>query len=134
MNLWTNHLVSTQYIDSIYHSNKPSLNKVDIHEINFHRDGPKISIRINLNDYPENPPKKWVTQKFNTVQLTLSLIGIEDVKLSGWIDTNYIADIKIEKIDGKIHMNLNSDNLKLIARASFIDIESILAYTKVSVE
>mgnify|MGYP003365298543 CR=1 FL=1 len=58
MNLWTNHLVSTQYIDSIYHSNKPGLNKVDIHEINFHRDGPKISIRINLNDYPENPPKK----------------------------------------------------------------------------
>lgn len=31
-------------------------------------------------------------------------------------------------------MNLNGDNLKLIARASFIDIESIIAYTKVSVE
>lgn len=56
MKSWTEYLVSSKYIDSIYHENKPSLNNVNIHEIIFHRDGPKISIRMNLNEYPETPP------------------------------------------------------------------------------
>lgn len=130
MKLWTDYLISSKYIDSIYHENKPNLNNVDIHEIIFHRDGPKVSIRMNLNEYPENPPKKWLFQKFNTVQLTLALIDIKEVSMSGWVDTNYIADVKIDKIDEGVCVNLTGINLNLMVRASYIDVESIVAYIK----
>lgn len=63
MKLWTEYLVSSKYIDSIYHENKPSLNNVDIHEIIFHRDGPKVSIRMSLNEYPETPSQEVVFSK-----------------------------------------------------------------------
>ncbi|RJT46685.1 Imm50 family immunity protein [Rahnella woolbedingensis] len=130
MKLWTDYLVDSQHIDSIYHDDKPSLNNVDIHEIIFHRDGPKISIRMNLNEYPSSPPKKWVLQKFNTVQLTLTLIDIKDVNMSGWINTNYVADASIEIINDNIFMKLDSVSLKFIAKAKFMDVESIVSYMK----
>lgn len=130
MNLWTDYLVNPQYINSIYHEDKPNLNNVDIHEIVFHRDGPKISIRMNLKEYPNIPPKKWTIQKFNTVQIILTLVDIEYVNMSGWIDTTYTADISIEKIDGVIHFDLNGIDVKLVVKSKFIDIESITAYLK----
>lgn len=131
MKLWTDYLVSSQHIDSIYHTDKPNLNNVDIHEIIFHRDGPKISIRLNLNEYPSHPPKKWVSQKFNTVQITLTFLDIKEMSMSGWINTHYVADIIIEKIDNAICIHVNSTNLKLMVSAKYIDIDSIVAYMKI---
>ena len=113
MKSWTAHLVDSQHIDSIYHADIPDLNEVDIHEIVFNRDGPTISITLNLNEYPINPPQKWVDQKFNTVQVKIALIDIEGVELSGWINTTYIARVDINKTDEKITLNLTSDDLKL---------------------
>lgn len=75
-------------------------------------------------------PKKWFFQKFNTVQLTLTLIDIKEVSMSGWVDTNHIADVKIDKVDGVICVSLNGINLKLNVRANFIDVESMVAYIK----
>ncbi|MFU2316565.1 Imm50 family immunity protein [Rahnella sp. PCH160] len=130
MKPWTDYLVNARHIDSIYHKDKPSLNNVDIHEVIFHRDGPKISIRMNLNEFPTSPPPKWVAQKFNTVQIILTLVDIGDVSMSGWVDTNYIANITIEQVNGKICMNVSNASLKLVIKSSFMDIESVAAYTR----
>ncbi|AVF33731.1 Imm50 family immunity protein [Rahnella sikkimica] len=130
MKPWTDYLVNSKYIDSIYHKDKPSLHNVDIHEVIFHRDGPKISIRMNLNEFPVSPPPKWVEQKFNTVQIILTFVDIYDVSMSGWVDTNYIANLTIEKSNEKVCLNVRSANLNLGIKASFIDIESITAYMR----
>lgn len=130
MKSWTSHLVDSKHIDSIYRADIPVLNEVDIHEIVFNRDGPTISITLNLNEYPINPPQKWVDQKFNTVQIKIALIDIEEVELSGWISTTYIACIDINKIDGKITLNLTGGDLNLSIKARFIDVSSISAYMK----
>lgn len=130
MKSWTDYLVDTRYIDSIYHKDKPNLNNVDIHEVIFHRDGPKISIRMNLNEFPVSPPAKWIAQKFNTVQIILTFVDIEDVSMSGWVDTNYIANITIEQVNGRICVNVSNANLKLVIKSSFMDIESVVAYIR----
>ncbi|WP_448886375.1 Imm50 family immunity protein [Citrobacter telavivensis] len=127
---WTTYLVDSRYIDSIYHTDKPNLNEVDVHEVIFHRDGPKVSIILNLKEYPNAPPAKWVAQKFNTVQIKIALIDIEKVEMSGWIDTTYIACVDIKKTDGKINFNVIGVNLRLSVEAKFMDIESISAYMK----
>ncbi|MFP2424293.1 Imm50 family immunity protein [Pseudescherichia vulneris] len=130
MKPWTDYLIDSKKIDSIYHVDKPSLDEIDVHELIFHRDGPKISIIFNLKEYPSKPPQKWAVQKFNVVQIKLSLIDIECVDMSGWVDTTYTAYVNIHKIDGLIHFNLNGTNLKLSLRAMFMDVESITAYMK----
>ncbi|QMM54207.1 hypothetical protein HVX06_17625 [Enterobacter sp. RHB15-C17] len=130
MKLWTDYLINSQAIDSIYHGDRSTLSSVDIHEIIFHRDGPKISIRLNLNSYPKSPPKKWVMQKFNTVQIVLSLLEIKDVTFSGWVNTNYIANIEIDDMNGEVNIKIDNSALKLNVKAGFLDIESITAYLK----
>lgn len=130
MKSWAAYLVDSKHIESIYHAKIPDLNEVDIHEVTFNRDGPTISITLNLNEYPINPPQKWVVQKFNTVQIKIALIDIEEVELSGWINTTYIARVDINKIDEKITLNLTSGDLKLSIKARFIDVYSISAYIK----
>ncbi|WP_105661044.1 Imm50 family immunity protein [Cronobacter dublinensis] len=84
MGSWTDVLVDKSKVSSIFKEEEPSLCNIDIHEIIFHRDGPKITLRFNLENYPSDPPKKWVLQKFNTVQLQLTALDINEVKFSGW--------------------------------------------------
>lgn len=50
--------------------------------------------------------------------------------MTGWVDTNYIADVKIDEIDGVICVKLNGVNLNLIVRANFIDVESMVDYIR----
>ncbi|WP_060508350.1 Imm50 family immunity protein [Pseudomonas sp. NBRC 111124] len=127
---WFDLLVNAQAIKSIYKDEAPSLRGVDVHSLLLHRDGPKLSIKFNLNDYPSKPPKKWDVQGFNTVQVVLSLLDLRSVSISGWIDTVYVTDLDIGFKDDLVTLSIDSDRLKLTAEASFFDLESISAYAK----
>lgn len=130
MGHWFELLVNSQAVRSIYKDEAPSLKGVDVHSLLLHRDGPKLSIKFNLNDYPSKPPRKWDVQGFNTVQVVLSLLDLRSVSISGWVDTVYLADLDIGFRDGLVTLIVDSDGLKLTAEASFLDLESISAYAK----
>ncbi|CAO95916.1 Imm50 family immunity protein [Erwinia tasmaniensis] len=131
MSHWFELLVNSQAIKSIYGDETPSLKGVDVHSLLLHRDGPKLSIKLNLNEYPSLPPKKWNVQKFNTVQIVLSFLDLKSVKISGWVDTIYSVDININIENGLVILNIDDKDLKLTAEASFLDLEAITAYSKI---
>ncbi|ELY2798376.1 hypothetical protein SNN58_003269 [Cronobacter dublinensis] len=129
MGSWTDVLVDKIKVSSIFKEEEPSLYNIDIHEIIFHRDGPKITLRFNLENYPSDPPKKWVLQKFNTVQLQLTALDINEVKFSGWEKTNYNLDLNISKCDDLIVISARDDVFCLYIKASYLSVSSISAYT-----
>jgi len=129
MGSWTDVLVDKSKVSSIFKEEEPSLCNIDIHEIIFHRDGPKITLRFNLENYPSDPPKKWLLQKFNTVQLQLTALDINEVKFSGWEKTNYNLDLNISKCDDLIVISARDDVFCLYIKASYLSVSSISAYT-----
>ena len=129
MNSWTNLLIDRRKISSIFTDKEPSLHHVDLHDIIFHRDGPKITLRFNTTSYPSEPPKKWIIQKCNTVQLQLTALDVKEVRLSGWEKTSYILDINISKKDDFIVISARDDIFSIYIKTTFLDISSISAYT-----
>jgi len=130
MNSWIDTLVDKKKVTSIFNGEEPSLYNVDIHDIVFHRDGPRISIRFNLRNYPSSPPKKWRLQKYNTVQMQLTAIDVKDVKLSGWSRTNYIVNLIVSKENGFVYIRASDGDFDLYIESSFLDISSVSAYIR----
>lgn len=130
MNSWIDTLVDKKKLTSIFNDEEPSLYNVDIHDIIFHRDGPRISIRFNLRDYPSSPPKKWILQKYNTVQLQLTAIDVKDVTLSGWSKTNYLVNLNVSMENGCVCIRAKDDVFELYIKSSFLDVSSVSAYLR----
>ncbi|ELP5680832.1 TPA: hypothetical protein N2G32_003200 [Salmonella enterica] len=129
MNSWIDLLIDKRKISSIFNEEEPSLCNIDLHDIVFHRDGPKISLRFNIISYPSEPPKKWLMQKCNMVQLQLTAIDVKEVNLSGWEKTNYILDLNILKEDESVIISAQDDIFHIYIKSSYLDISSISAYT-----
>ncbi|EIX6435748.1 hypothetical protein MKU92_004791 [Salmonella enterica] len=129
MNSWIDLLIDNRKISSIFKEEEPSLCNVELHEVIFHRDGPKITLRFNITNYPSDPPKKWLMQKCNTVQLQLTAIDVKEVNLSGWEKTNYILNINISRLDDFIVISAKDDVFCLYIRSAYLDIFSVTAYT-----
>ena len=130
MTNWIEFLVNSQPIKSIYGDCTPSLNNVDVHSIIFNRDGPTVSIKLNLNEYPTKPPKKWEAQKFNTVQIVLSFLGVKSINMSGWVYTNYSMNLVVSRKKELISLSAKKYNFEINLESGFVDIDSISAYLK----
>lgn len=113
-------------IESIY-SQAPSLDRVRLHEVRLHQDGPRISLRLDLNEFPDNPPRKWIVGNFNRAQLVLVLIDIVGVQLSGW-SLNNIGELAIEGCDTGINVKFTGQPLQLECTARFLEVEKISGY------
>jgi hypothetical protein len=106
-------------VEEIYET-EPKLDGVDVMQVTYDRDGPKIVVRFDLPEYPSNPPEKWAKQGFNRVQVQISLIGVRDVGHKGWAISNAASlsfamdesGTKVARIDGQTtHFNATFDHL-----------------------
>ncbi|MEM5343159.1 Imm50 family immunity protein [Paraburkholderia azotifigens] len=125
---WTDLLVDKRKLMAIYGVNFPSLDKVNVHEIIFHRDGPTVTFRVDLLEYPSSPPKKWIENEFNTAQIRLSCSDVKYSSLHGWNHTSFVASIGLNRDGDLITLALNGDGLSVCIKSSFLDVSSISAY------
>ena len=123
---WTQYLGNPLPIKSVY-STVPSLENVRLQEIRLHQDGPRVSLRIDLNSFPENPPRKWIIAKFNRVQLTLILIDISELYLRGW-SLNNIGDLNLVASDAGIAVVFDGESVKFECVARFVEVEKLSGY------
>lgn len=130
MTNWIEFIVNSQPIKAIYGDCTPSLENVEVYSILFNRDGPTVSIKLNLNEYPVKPPKKWEVQKFNTVQIVLSFSEVKSINMSGWVYTNYSMDLMVSKRNELISLSAKNNDFEINLESGFVDVDSISAYLK----
>ncbi|WP_165857446.1 Imm50 family immunity protein [Marinobacter sp. JSM 1782161] len=125
---WLSHITNANGIKSIYGESLPSLSNCVIHEVTFHRDGPRAMLRIDLPDYPKTAPEKWKASECNTVQINLMAVAISVSELRGW-NTDGKVNIEVGQADiEKTILAHSNDGLILKIQAKSLFITEITAY------
>ncbi|PWF55435.1 Imm50 family immunity protein [Massilia glaciei] len=127
MNHWTDLLQNPEGINAIFADGKPSLVAVDLHEIVLKTDASCVTLRFDVAQYPLAPPKKWVAQACNRVQIALMLIGVSELAIKGW-KTSCRIDFELERVGGGLRLIAGNGPVGLEILADFAHLSSLSAY------
>jgi len=130
---WIHFLMDNRSVMSVF-KRAPSLKGVCINELTLREDGPSMSLRIDLNDFPLTPPTKWKTQGANRVQLTLCFIDVSQLAIQGW-GRNNIGDVTLEKVneEADVQLSIEGCEFHIACCFKFLQMEKISAYHDSSV-
>lgn len=127
MTNWLDSLDDSRPVRAIYGDYLPSLTAVVLHEICLHEDGPRATLKIDLSEFPSRPPRKWLQEQLNTVQVELMLIGIRRLSLRGWIN-GPVVDLSITREEALIHVFTSSELPAIDIWSDWAMISRIAAY------
>lgn len=92
--MWLDKIRLTESLFSIFGTieidNSANLLRVDF-------DNSSVSLSFNLVSWPDNPPKKWIERKANTVQCKMVLAGCSETELKNWAPDNF-GEFRIEPL------------------------------------
>ena len=128
---WINCLRNGQAIENLY-SEIPSLKNVRLMEMSWHQDGPRVTMRIDLNQFPDRPPRKWLAGGFNRAQVTLVFTGIANLNVRGW-NVDNVVDITIEAQSGGVSLAAIGHETVIEADCLFGAVEKVGGYCDTSV-
>src|SRR4051812_4684244 len=63
---WIDFLDNPESVNHIFESTPP-LEKVQVIELLYHQDGPRVMIRFDISSFPDKPPEKWILNGYNRV-------------------------------------------------------------------
>ena len=111
---------------SVYYDAPPSLEKVVIHEVEIHCDGPALRLRFDLSEFVDHPAAKW-DKSCNTLQVLLAFYGIHNLHIDGWTSDGQ-ASICLESERDEIVVLIRSPDCNISFRADFLLLETVSAY------
>lgn len=124
---WTDSLLDAAPVKAIFGPNPPSLEGIDLHEINLHRDGPRALLRFDLQDFPVHPPRKWASAGFNRVQMRLIALGVQLLEIAG-LQSNMKTDLSITKEGCLVRILADNGTVRLELTTESLIVENISAY------
>jgi hypothetical protein len=124
---WIDVLDDNQFLESLFSTAVPSLDAVRLHEVQLHQDGPAVSLRFDLNEYPAQPPEKWQMVKSNTIQVRLSGIGVRELVIHGWTNNN-IGRLVIKVGTNCIKVEFAAGECRVAATFGHLRVDSVTAY------
>lgn len=124
---WTDSVLDAAPVKAIFGPNPPSLEGIDLHEINLHRDGPRVLLRFDLQDFPVHPPRKWASAGFNRVQMRFIALGVQLMEIAG-LQSSMKTDLKINKEGRLVRICADNGAFRLKLTAESLIVESISAY------
>jgi hypothetical protein len=124
---WIDIVSNNKFLKMLFPNSDPSLDAIRLHEVILHQDGPKVSLRFDLNEYPALPPSKWQVTGSNTVQVCLDGIGVKALTISGWAVDN-IGYLAIESHSGAVKVVFNANECQIVAIFDFLSLQRVSAY------
>jgi len=123
-------VTNPEIIDAIFKDEKFSLSELTVLKVHLNNYNRTAFIHADLNKFPTNPPKKWVIKKFNTAQVTLQIIDIEQFKCDGLFSEQEKANLDIAKQGDRLAISLFTSNVYLSVAAGWLQIDKIEGYQK----
>lgn len=129
--IWTDLIENPQALSSLF-GTAPSLDNVRVSEITFAEGGPTISLSVELNEFPADPPQRWKKDLANAVVLKVQLLGIQSIEVSGWTTEN-IVSFRFERQQlGTITVQAIGLDFTLRCSCSWIRIDKVCPYQRAS--
>ncbi len=124
---WTESVLDATSVKAIYGSRTPTLDGIVLHEIVLHRDGPKVQLRFDLKEFPEHPPEKWLSGRFNRVQLRLMAMGVKASRIDG-LCASMTLDLHFEKKGESLRLHADNGRVRFELTADVVIVNEISAY------
>lgn len=124
--MWYEFIDKNKFLLKLYNS-IPLLLNVDIQQLDLSDYGSRITLKFNMPNYADNPPKKWIDANYNTAMIQLDFFCVRKINFKS-SDRKYYGNIEIYKdIDSFIYLDIQgSIELHLIAEACVL--QSIEGY------
>jgi hypothetical protein len=69
------------------------LDRVELHKMILHRDGPRLQLRFQLPRFADRPSPRWHPEH-NALQVTMSFWGVAEATLTGWTGGN-VGELRV---------------------------------------
>jgi hypothetical protein len=79
---WYQHAENPRYVTSLFPS-LPYLQEILVFSVELDREGPRLRLRFNVEEFPDNPPAKWAPE-FNQAQLTADFFDVDNLCIKDW--------------------------------------------------
>lgn len=106
------------------------MERVDLHELTIDRDGPKATLRFDLDDRTLRMPEKWIQREYNCIQVCITCFGIREFRLEGFTTENLVSISFCEDSSGGIAVRVLSETVCLDLSCGNVFIDEISAYAK----
>lgn len=123
---WIGALSDPRPLLAVYGDKLPSLGGVRIEELSLSPNGPTVRLRLDLKEYPIDPPMKWQRDGLNVVHVELLLIGLEEISISEF-SVDSVCDLKIWR-DGLVRFSGESGSVRFQGAAAAATVVRISAY------
>lgn len=125
---WYHQCVNPQAIYTLY-SSAPALDRWELREVAILEDGPRLNLRAALPVFPDHPPQRWHSE-FTVAQVTISLMGITDLSVSGWAQNNVGVFTLLRESPDTLRFAFESNSTSLRGRCIIAHISKISGYAK----
>ena len=119
MKFW-NELENTIFFNKVF-TYPVEIGKITLFSVTIDNDRPNIGLGFDISELPDAPPKKWVTEGFNTCRIGLDCGGLSDIKIIN-IPTDEPLRMVITKYESFYHLQANSKTSAIEFRAKYISL------------
>ena len=126
MATWLDLVSRAEGLRAIFGATIPRLDAIRLHEIRVHRDGPTVTLRFDLAEFPASPPRRW-HPGFDVVQIELAFGDVSAIALARFGRD----DVGRLRIDPGLAVELLVDEAPTLRLAcSFAYLHGISAYQR----
>jgi len=124
---WTEVLLNPQSIKSVYGENIPSTLNIELVDTVFEYYDSFVDIRIDLNEFPEIIPLRWLHHNYSIVQLKLRFYSVDELNFK-WSGKKISCSINFFKVGDIFNVYIKGDEIDLIVKCHFIKVLNISGY------